>query len=196
MALTHGICFREMAFGSPRRGIETTCRIRQRRGGDAMAVLRRTMIVAAAASTLFGPLPVAAQGNVTPDCLPHERIECGCSIRLTALACPADPASSRYHLHAGLVDGAPLWLRLDGQEIALKSRRPASQSFSFSRGDRWKEAYAGSGISVDIAYRPGASTCLAGPPEECEYFDVRASVTIARGRTKPVRYEGVGACGC
>lgn len=169
----------------------------QSRWAPRMPPLRHLVIIAAVAASLL-PVsrPVQAEQPVALGCLSHERIGCGCSIRLTALACATEPASSSYHLHAGLSDGAPLWLMLDGREIELKSKRPKSHSFSFSQGDSWGESYVGNGTTVEVSYRPAPSTCPKQPPETCEYFDVRATVTVTQGKGQPARYEGVGVCGC
>lgn len=158
---------------------------------------RHVMTIAALAASLLAPSGmVGAQQQVALGCLSYERIECGCSIRLASLTCAANPPSSRYHLHSGPSDGSPLWLVLDGQEIELRSRRPKSDSFTFSPGDSWKESYVRDGTAVEVSYRPAASTCPKKPPETCEYFDVRATVSIVRGNGRPAKYEGVGICGC
>jgi hypothetical protein len=154
------------------------------------------IMAAVGGSLLPASRPVQAQQPVALACLSHERIGCGCSVRLTAPACAAEAASGSYHLHAGLADGSPLWLMLDGREIELRSRRPVTQSFSFSQGDSWSESYEGQGTAVEVWYRPGPGTCPKQPPETCEYFDVRATVTVTQGKGRPARYEGVGVCGC
>ncbi len=162
-----------------------------------MPKLRCIALLAALAIPLVSAAHnILAQGQAVPGCLSQERIGCGCSVRLALLACPAPSSSSRYHLHAGLADGSPLWMKLDGQEIKLKSTRAQSQSFTFAQGDSWKEAYVGNGISVEISYRPGKNTCPKVAPETCEYFDVLATVTIRRSKAQFARYEGIGACGC
>jgi|MudIll2142460700_1097286.scaffolds.fasta_scaffold238744_2 hypothetical protein len=140
--------------------------------------------------------PAWGQSKIALSCLSHDRIECGCSIRLVTLACPKPESFSRYHLHAGLHDGAPLWIRVDDREIELRSIRTPSQSFSFSPGDRWKEKYVGNGLTVELSYRPGKSTCPKIAPETCEYFDVDVTVVIRRGDAQPEIFEGVGTCGC
>lgn len=162
-----------------------------------MPKLRSIAIFAILATPLVsGAQDVSAQRQAVPDCLSHERIACGCSVRLASVACQALSTSNRYHLHADLMDGAPLWIKIDGQEIELQSARAGSQSFSFAHGDSWKEAYVGNGISVGIAYRPGNNTCQKEAPETCEYFDVQATVTIKSSKAQSARYEAVGACGC
>lgn len=167
------------------------------RWASQMPFRRHVITFAALAASLLPAYGmVRAQQPLALGCLSYERIECGCSIQLAALTCAAKPASSRYHLHAGLSDGSPLRLIFNGQEIELLSRRPKSHSFSFSPGDSWKESYVGNSTGVEVSYRPAASTCPKKPPETCEYFDVRATVTITRENGQPARYEGVGICGC
>lgn len=145
---------------------------------------------------LLTPWSAEAQSNAALGCLSRDRIECGCIVRLTGLTCPANPTSSGYHIYSELTDGSPLWIMVNGRETELKSDRRASQSFSFSRGDSWTERYVKRGMSVAISYRPGGNTCAKPAPDTCEYFDVRATVVIERDERPPLRYEGVGACGC
>ena len=149
-------------------------------------VTRRRLVISLTAIGFASPFGAFADPAL--GCLPRERIECGCTVRLPGFAC--------HHLYSGLADGSPLWIVLDGRETELESSRPASQSFSFSRGDSWSEKYVGQGVSVAVSYRPGSNTCRKPPPETCEYFDVRAVVTLERNGHAPLRYEGVGACGC
>ena len=54
---------------------------------------------------------------------------------------PASHTSASRAAYAALRDGSPLFAVLRGQEVELKSRRPASQSFSFYRGMTWKASY-------------------------------------------------------
>ena len=130
-------------------------------------------------------------------CLPYTRIGCGCSIRVATLTCAPSDVFSSYHLHAELRDGSPLFAILGGQELELKSRRPASQSFSFRSGMTWEESYVGQDVAIEIRYRPGANTCPKKQPEDpCEYFDVDATVVVTPRRAQSVKYEGLGTCGC
>ncbi len=139
----------------------------------------------------------AAQTRPELACLPYSRIGCGCSIRIATLTCAPSDASSSYHLHAELRDGSPLFAILEGRELELKSRRPASQSFSFRRGMTWRESYVGPNVAIEIRYRPGANTCPKKQPEDpCEYFDVAATVVVTSRSAQPVKYEGLGTCGC
>ena len=138
---------------------------------------------------------VAAQ-EVKLQCLPYERIECGCAIALVNVECRSDQETSRYHLFFGLSDGAPLLLNVDGQQISIPSIRGASQTFSFSRGNRWTEKYHGHGRSVTIHFTPGKDTCIKAAPERCEYFDVSATVRIEHGSSRTQEITGTGICGC
>ena len=154
------------------------------------------ILVVAIASVLLAPRSAEAQDSVALGCLARDRIECGCTVRLAAATCSADATSTSYQLYSALADGSPLWIVLDGREIELKSTRPASQSFSFSRGDSWTERYVTAGMSVSVSYRPERNSCRKPPPETCEYFDVQATVTVERDKQPRFRYEGVGSCGC
>lgn len=139
----------------------------------------------------------AADSTAQPalGCLSFDRIECGCSVRLAQPACPAQ-GTSRFHLHSGPTDGSPLWLVLGGREVELRSKRPLSDTFSFSKGDSWSESYASPGLAVTISYRPGTSTCPKTAPEEpCSYFDVNAQVTIESAGQQFI-FRGSGICGC
>ncbi len=138
---------------------------------------------------------VAASGN-TLQCLPSERIECGCALTLANVSCQSGPGISRRHLSSALSDGAPLWLSLDGRLMSVPSLRPASQTFSFARGHRWIERYQGHGLAITIEYMPGNSTCPKKGPETCEYFDVAATVHIQQGSSPPRTFRGTGVCGC
>ena len=160
------------------------------------ALMNLLLIAAVAVSPVSTTRGAWAQSKMTLACLSPDRIECGCSIRLVTPACPESESASRYHLHSGLHDGAPLWIKVGGREIELRSTRKPSQSFSFSKGDRWNENYVGSGLAVGMSFRPGKNTCPKAAPETCEYFDVEVSVVIRRPGAQPETFAGVGTCGC
>jgi hypothetical protein len=130
-------------------------------------------------------------------CLSDDHSGCGCSLKIVSLSCPADhPTGWQAHFASELNDGAPLWLSLGGREMSLRSRRPVTNSFTFSEGDRWTEEYEGENLNVVIRYRPAKSTCPANKPDGCEYFDVAADITITARDRRAGSYKATGACGC
>lgn len=80
--------------------------------------------------------------------------------------------------------------------MSVPSLRPASQTFSFARGERWIERYRGHGLAITIVYAPGNNTCPKKEPETCEYFDVVATIQVQRGSWPPATFRGTGVCGC
>jgi hypothetical protein len=134
-------------------------------------------------------------------CLSPERDRsCECSLKIVTLACPVShPTGWQAHFASELNDGSPLWLNLSGREIALRSRRPVTNRFTPSRGDRWVEEYEGENLKAVIRYRPAKSTCSkekVAAGEECEYFDVAADVLLSQAGGAARKYSAIGACGC
>ena len=141
---------------------------------------------------LVAALPAYAAAQAL-SCLPEQRLGCGCAIKLEGAACGRDYA--QVHLFSDS-EGAPLWLNIDGRETAVPSVLEPTRSFSHVRGDRWVDTYRGPDIVVRVTYRPGRNTCPKEPAEEdCEYFDVEASVLI-QSHNQTSKYRGTGTCGC
>jgi len=141
-------------------------------------------------------LPAAAGDAVALWCVPQERLGCGCSLRVTGLACPNETVSRQPHFFSALHDGAPLWLNVAGREMSLPSARPQSQSFSYARGKGWHETYHGNQMVVRVSYRPGRNSCPKEKTEGCEYFDVAATIHVTPPAGATRTYAGTGACGC
>ena len=131
-------------------------------------------------------------------CLSAEHLNCGCSLKIVALACPADhPTGWKAHFASELHQGAPLWVNLGGREVSLRSRRPVTNSFEYGKGDRWVEEYEGENLRAVVRYRPAKSTCPAGKGEDgCEYFDVAADVVISVAAGGSRTYQARGSCDC
>jgi hypothetical protein len=153
---------------------------------------------------LASPIAVAPEAQRGPagaldvDCLSHERMDCGCSLEVVDLACqPSHGGGRKAHFHSDLNQGAPLWIRIDGEEFPIHSRLPVTNSFMHGRGDRWQEEYAGKDLKIRVRYRPSKSTCPAEKEKDdgCEFFDVAADVTISRADVSRT-YRTVGTCGC
>lgn len=153
---------------------------------------------------LASPIAVAPEGQRGPagplvvECLSHERTGCGCSLGVVELACqPSYGGGWKVHFHSDLNQGAPLWIRIAGEEFPLESRLPVTNSFMYGRGDSWQEEYEGRDLKVRVRYRPSKSTCPAEKEKDdgCEFFDVAADVTISRAGVSRT-YRTVGACGC
>jgi hypothetical protein len=131
-------------------------------------------------------------------CLSPERLECGCSLKITTLSCSASHRTGwKAHFASHLNDGAPLWMNLGGREFSIPSLVPPDNSFRHGRGDSWRETYENDDVKVQIQYRPGRSTCPSDKdPDGCEYFDVTADVTVTMAGGASRTYPAVGACGC
>lgn len=117
---------------------------------------------------------------------------CGCSISLPETTCPTQGVHFFQEFH----QGSPLIFSLGDGDIHATSVDPKANYFLHGRGDAWVERYTYSGGPVEIHYSPAASTCPKLEfGEECEYFDVNATVIIQTpsGRN---RLAGIGKCGC
>lgn len=125
--------------------------------------------------------------------------DCGCSLKVITLQCgPTHDTGWEAHFFSSLNDGAPLWIKRGGRLVSLGSHRPETNTFSYSRGDKWEEEYSDETVSVRIQYRPATSTCPAEKEREdgCEYFDVAANVFVTAAGNKPRKLKAVGSCGC
>jgi hypothetical protein len=141
--------------------------------------------------------PARTRGGPALDlrCLSAEDWSCGCSLKITGLACQASYSTGwMAHFASELHQGAPLRLNLGGRDISLRSRRPVTNSFRYDEGDSWIEEYDGENMKVVIRYLPAKSTCPA-ERGDCEYFDVAAEVVI-RVESGSRTYQATGACGC
>ncbi len=129
-------------------------------------------------------------------CVPFDRLNCGCQVRLVGLKC-AQPSSPRQpHLFTDLADQAPLLLFLNGKEYSVPLLRHTG-SAKGERPARWTDVYKNGDLEISLKYTPGASTCPASKRDEgCEYLDVNVEVQMLLPGSGPQRFRGVGACGC
>lgn len=125
-----------------------------------------------------------------PSCVPANA--CGCSIVVTGSTCPGGSA----HFFRELMDGSPLHLGSGQNPITATSTQARSEIVSPGPGDSWVETYRYDAGSITIRYSPGANTCpKVVQGEQCEYFDVRATVQISDPQGTR-QYSGTGRCGC
>jgi hypothetical protein len=160
-----------------------------------------TVLFLALVGSAIARAPEAQRGParaLVVECLSLERMGCGCSLEVLDLACqPSHDGGWKSHFHSDLHQGAPLWIRIAGEEFPLQSHLPVTNSFMHGRGDRWQEEYEGTDLKVRVRYRPSKSTCPAEKEQDdgCEFFDVAADVTISRADVSRT-YRTVGTCGC
>jgi hypothetical protein len=137
------------------------------------------------------------KGNpLSLQCITSDKMGCGCSVTLDNL--PSTQGCNR-HAFSGLSDGDPLLLNINNNDVTLVSDRAKNQTFSFSQGDSWTETYRyNDTMQVRIDYRPAPDSCPAEKKADdgCEYFDVRARMTVTPAQGKPSTFTGTGACGC
>lgn len=151
--------------------------------------MERLALLLAAAMAAVG---CTASEPIAPPLACVSRDACGCGVVVQKLGCPA----GGVHFFHELADGAPLQFSAGQGPVTAASTRPGSNVFSFGPGEAWAETYRYRDGAVEIRYTPGASTCPKLPQDEaCEYFDVRARVTVTgpQGRHE---YSGTGTCGC
>lgn len=155
----------------------------------AIAVVSAIVPTAARAQPVAASVPVLA-------CVPPERLACGCFIRLDGVTCRNRSFDRQPHLFTALEPSAPLWLHLNGSEVALPQTGHVGASVKGDPPGRSQDTYRADGIEVRIDYMPAASTCPASKADGCEYTDLSARVAIKlRGRIART-YRGTATCGC
>lgn len=164
-------------------------------------VRRRLILVVRSQTMTMRAFVVLLLPAILAGCVSHEPLaisctyssigNCGCRIFLPETTCPPQGVHFFHELH----QGSPLIFSLGDGDIHATSVDPKTNYFLHGPGDAWVERYSYSGGPVEIHYQPGASTCSKLEFEECEYFDVNATVIIQTpsGRN---RVAGVGQCGC
>jgi hypothetical protein len=118
--------------------------------------------------------------------VPDADFGCGCYLSRSK----SELEQSRY-LFVGPMDD-PAYLNLNGKTIRL--RQVGGNTRRDRRiGDRFRETYAGDGVTVRIDY---VVTRICDPNDEnCESTDYKTRLTVRRGKQVTV-LNGFGVCGC
>jgi hypothetical protein len=157
-------------------------------------------LLVALAAVAFGSV-LAAQGDdrqvseraaLDFRCVPPERLDYGCSLKIVTLSCSDSHLSGwEAHFFSELHRGAPLWVNLGGRQLSLRSNLPVDDSFLHGPGDSWREDYEGENLKARIDYRPAKPTCPAEKADDgCEYFDVAADVLVEVAGAGSRAYSG------
>lgn len=160
--------------------------------------MRATSILSFAAAGVFAlaHAPATHSAPLALGCVPVEKLECGCHIRVNALRCTEREGASGPQFVTGLADDAPLLIQLDGKDVALPHVRHIGTTAKGDTPGRWVDEYGAVELGVSISYAPGASTCPKTDGEGCEYSDYSAVVDIRRHGHPPLVLSASARCGC
>jgi hypothetical protein len=128
-------------------------------------------------------------------CVPAKAVTCGCSVRISNLACTAD--ANGPHFFTGLEPEDPLLFRPNGQNLELPHATHKGSALKGGNRGRWIDGYGSKEISVSIYYAPASSTCTKSQDDEgCEFTDYSATVLLRRSHQRLRVFTAKAKCGC
>ena len=129
-------------------------------------------------------------------CVPPDKLNCGCYVRVAVQSCSAQNTSSRTQLFSGLAATAPLLMKLDGSDIEVPHVRHRGAPVKGDVSGQWEDEYASEHVNVNLTFTPSSSTGPKSKPDGCEYSDYKVKVVLRVTGQATRRLQGKAVCGC